>query len=311
MRSTVSALAFGVLLALFPRGALAQPTPHYTSAALMGTGTTTEALVTVETEWRTTPSGRSTTVVARLAARSLSLHEGATVDTAIAAQGDHLCVATIHGGDRGAFARAWLVHRDGGQLILDAVVGIPRELAIADGRPRFPASVLVAATAQGFAVMVQHQERDPSANVVTTLTVLANDGRVAEATHVVAVPWALSALVADGDGYQLAVSYGGSGTGTLRLCLVHLSGAGSPTEHPWWASPAMPPSDVQLLHTSDGATVAAWMDPTGAVVGQRFSAPGRWSAEPPAPVRYGAVDDGAAAWMLTERAGAVTVISAR
>jgi hypothetical protein len=305
MRSTAFAFAVGMFLVL-PRSAHAQPTPHYTSAAMMG-----ETPVAVETAWRTTRAGRSATVVARLSGRPLSLHDGATVETAIAASGDRLCVALIHGGDAGPFTRAFLVHRDGTELVLDATVEIPRELAIADGRPRFPASVLVAATPRGFAVMVQHQERDPSANVVTTLTVLGNDGSVVEATHGVAVPWALAALSSDADGYQLAVSWGGSGTGSMRVCLVHLSALGAPTEHPWWASPAMPPSDVQLLRTSDGATVAAWMDPSGAIVGQRWAAPGRWSAEPAAPIRYGAVDRGATAWVLTERAGAVTVISAR
>ncbi len=298
-----------VLLTLLPATALAQPTPHYTSAAMMR-----ETPVTVETAWRVDRAGRHASVVAQLEGASLRVHDGATVETAIAASGDHLCIALIHGGDSGPFARALLLHREGSGLALDATVEIPRELATEDRRPRFPAGVLVASTSRGFAVMVQHQERDPSANVVTTLTVLGESGATIEATHRVAVPWALSALVADGDGYQLAVSWGGWGdahAGTQRICLVHLTAEGTPTEHPWWASPFVPPTDVQLLHTADGATVVAWLGTGGAIEGGRWTAPGRWSAEPPTPTRYGTVERGASAWTLTEREGVIAVVSAR
>lgn len=300
-------LAGLLLTGLWAPTVRAQPEVHYSLAALVG-----DSPVRVETEWAMGRRGRTATVVATLGASSLSLHDGETVRTAIGSSGDHLCVVLIHGGDEHPSVRALLLHRDGPRLVLDATVPISRDLAIADRRPRFPADALVAATPSGFAVMVQHQERDTSADVVTTLTELGLDGAERVATHRVAVPWALAALVRDGDGYQLAVRWGGWGdahAGTQRVCLVHLSADGTPTEHPWWASPFIAPSEVQLLRSA-GATVVTWLDEgTGAVMGTRWTAPGGWSREPPAPDELGRVSGDASAWVVVERGGAVEVVS--
>lgn len=311
MRRSVLALLLSLacLLGRSPH-ASAQPPTHFLHAAALS-----DAVARVETEWSSGSRGRSARVEARVGEGPvLVLHDGATVRTAVAGDGERLCVVVYHGGDDDPFARALLAHRDGDHLVLDHTVTIPSALATADRRPRFPADALVAATPRGFAVMVQHQERDPSADVVTTLTVLGADGTEIEATHRVAVPWALGALVRDGEGYQLAVLWGGWGSsmaGTARVCLVHLSATGEPTEHPWWASPAIAVGDVHLLRTSDGATTAAWLDEDGVVVGHRWPSPGGWSVEPPAPETIGTPASDAVAWTLVERDGRAEVVAAR
>lgn len=243
---------------------------------------------------------------------TLVLHDGATVRTAVDVAAGRLCVVAYHGGDDHPFADAHLAHLEGRAWVEDVVVHLPIEAGTADRRPRFPASALVAATPHGFAVMLQHQERDTSADVVTTLTVLGADGAEVEATHVVPVPWALADLVWSGDGYHLAVIWGGwSGTtdGRVRINLVRLDASGSPTEHPWWASPAVLLTEVELAYVG-GAVTVGWRDGRR-VVGGRWTASGGWSAEPPAPDELGAIPSDAVAWTLAVRADRLEVVAPR
>jgi hypothetical protein len=307
MRSSVLGL-LGFLFFVSPSLAAAQPDSTLLRAVMVGDG-----VARVETAWTTSARGRRARVTARVGeGPELVVHEGVTVRAAVAGDADHLCIVLYHGGDTDPFARALLFRREGTTLVLEHTVAIPRDLAIADRRPRFPADAVVASTPRGFAVMVQHQERDPTANVVTTLTVIGSDGAEVEATHVVAVPWALADLVHAGDGYELAVLWGGwdaSMAGSARVCLVHLTAEGSPTEHPWWASPAVPLTSIELLRTTDGATTVAWTDESGVAVGTRWSGRGGWSVEPPPPVPLGR--PGGAPWTLLEVDGAPVVMVAR
>lgn len=304
MRSSVLALVL-----FFAHPVAAQPMTHEVHAAALGDG-----VARIETEWSEVRRLRTSRVTARLGeGPTVELHAGATVRTAVASAADQLCVVAFHGGDEAPFARAILAHREGDHVVVDHTSEIPRALAIADGRPRFPAGALVTATPRGFAVMVQHQERDPTRNVVTTLTVLGPDGSEVDATHVVAVPWALGALVRDGDGYQLAVLFGGSGhEGTACFCLVHLDDTGRPTEHPWWASPFLPVGAGQLLRRADGSTLLAWLDASGEhVVGSRWTTRGGWAVPPAPPQPLFDVPPGAVAWTLVERAGELAFLVAQ
>lgn len=85
---------------------------------------------------------------------------------------------------------------------------------------------------------------------------VALDGTVAEAPHVVAIPWSLAALAPNAaGGYWLAVRYDGQGPGQTHLCLVRLDAALNPQEHPWWASRATEIGDTQLVVTDAGPTL--------------------------------------------------------
>jgi hypothetical protein len=255
-------------------------------------------LVTVTTTWRTDGAARSSRVVASLSGgREVLLHDGATVRTALAATGDTLVVVVYHGGPH-ALARALFAHVRAGALTPGARVDLARDLA--SRRPALrPASALVAPTPDGFTVLLQEQDtRDPSADVLTTMTRLGRDGAVVEAPRQVAIPWALGALAWDGRGYHVAVLWGGWGTehaGTARVCLVTLSTAGAPEQHPWWASEFDSVSDVQLVQRAGGgAMLLVWRRGDGERVAMHASsAPGGWSVEPAPAIDVARVAPGA------------------
>lgn len=277
----VIAVAFVVaLLAAAP--AAAQPIPEGPTRDVRALDA---GLVTVTCTWRSAGGRRSARLVAALAGgREIVLHEGATVRTALAAAGDTLLVVAYHGGER-AFARAHFAHVRDGRLVAGATVELARDLAAR--RPALrPASALVAPTPEGFTVLLQEQDTSqPSADVVTTMTRVTRDGTIVEAPTQVAIPWALGALAWDGRGYHLAVLWGGWGTehaGTARACLVTLTPAGTPEQHPWWASEFDTLSDVQLVQRAGGgAMLLVWRRGDGRRVAMHVSsAPGRWGAEP-------------------------------
>lgn len=306
-------LLLTVALLLSASLARAQPADAWSHALALG-----DATGRIDVAWHTRGSRRSATVTARVAGPDgrpgpvLELHDGPTVRTAAAADGERACVVVLHGGDEHPFVRAHLLAREDMRLVRTHQVDIPIALGSADRRPRFPAEAVVTSTPRGFAVMVQHQERDTSADVVTTLTVLGDDGTEVEATHVVAVPWALADLVWSGEGYHLAVLWGGfseATAGTARINLVRLDAAGTPREHPWWASAFVPVTEVELAWVA-GEVVATWRD-GATIVGNRWATSGGWSVEPPAPETFATLPADAVAWTLTVRAGAPTVIAAR
>lgn len=255
----------------------------------------TEAgLVTITTTWAEARGRRSARVTASLPAQvqPLVLHDGPTVRTVVAGDRDALLVVAYHGGER-PFARAILARLERGALRAGPTIELSREIAARRDSLR-PAAALVAPTPEGFTVLVQEQDvRDPSADVVTTMTRIARDGTLIEAPRQVAIPWALGALAWNGRGYHLAVLWGGWGpehAGSARICLVTLSEQGAPQQHPWWATPFDAVSDVQLAQRADGAMVLAWRRGDGrAVMTHISSAPGRWSVEPPAPVELAAI----------------------
>jgi hypothetical protein len=89
----------------------------------------------------------------------------------------------------------------------------------------------------------------------------------------------------NGKGYHLALYYDGGPE--TRLNLVTLTPAGSPEQHPWWASKAEETGPVQLLSTSKG--VHAVYRSGGELHAVLWKAPGSWGAEPPAPRNLGAL----------------------
>ncbi|MDQ3032886.1 MAG: hypothetical protein M3Y87_10750, partial [Myxococcota bacterium] len=184
------------------------------------------------------------------------------------------------------FARAMLAHVRDGALVAGPTLELARDIAARRSSLR-PAAAVVAPTPDGFTVLLQEQDtRDPNADVVTTMTRIARDGAVLEAPHEVAIPWALGALAWDGRGYHLAVLWGGWGTqhaGSARVCLVTLSRAGAPEQHPWWASEFDALSDVQLVQRAGGgAMLVVWRRSDGRRIAMHAStAAAGWSVEPP------------------------------
>lgn len=278
-----SLLLASIAVLSFVAPALAQPSPLGPTREVRALDS---GLVTVTTTWRESEGQRSARVTASLLGGSeVALHDGATVRTAIAAAGDTLLVVAYHGGPR-AFARAVLAHVREGALVTGPSVELARDLAAGRASLR-PASAVVASTPEGFTVLLQEQDtRDPSADVVTTMTRIARDGSMIEAPRQVAIPWALGALAWDGRGYHLAVLWGGWGTehaGSARVCLVTLSPAGAPEQHPWWASEFDALSDVQLVQRAGGgAMLVVWRRGDGRRIAMHAStAVAGWSVEPP------------------------------
>jgi hypothetical protein len=74
-----------------------------------------------------------------------------------------------------------------------------------------------------------------------------------EATEV-QIPWALGAAVWNGKGYHLALFYTGEMQGA-RLSMVSTTAAGSPEQHPDWASQPGAIADVHLVSTGNAIRV--------------------------------------------------------
>lgn len=309
MRSLALALALGALVLALAALAQAQP-PAYGSRELVVAG---RVPILLDTIWTAGRSGRTARVVASLDDQERTLYAGATVRTAAAARPDALAVVAFHGGEA-PFVRVLVSPVGGGGLGEPVSVELDRSAARGRSETLRPAAALVTSTRDGFAILVQEQEADPTADVVTTLTRIDRAGAVVEPTHVVAIPWQLAALVArDEGGYELGVVYGAGSTPEApraRACVVALGPTGEPTEHPWWASGDDAYAEVALALDA-GALVVAWRAADGTTVAStRWTADGRWSVPPSAEAisSLGTIAPDAA-FALVVRDGAVAIVT--
>lgn len=304
---TVAALVLGlVVLAALAR---AQPSASYATRELL---VAAAGAITVDTAWSTTRSGRTARVTATLAGHERRMFDGATVRTAAAARDDALAVVVFHGGDA-PFARVLVAQLEGGRIEVPVPVELDRSAARARSATLRPAAAVVASTGDGFAVLLQEQESDPTADVVTTLTRLDAAGAILEATHAVGVPWQLAALLGrDDGGYELAVLYGSGSSpdeARARACIVSLGATGEPTEHPWWASGDDAYAEVRLLRAPSGELVVAWRgrDET-TISATRWTADGGWGAAPADVTMLGSVGPGEP-FALASGDGDVTIVT--
>ena len=233
--------------------------------------------VLVDVRWIEGSPRRAEVDLVRGAAR-LRAYDGRTVRTAAAAVGDVVALGYYHGGPE-PFA---------GLVLVDLIAGTRTavELPVAGATsPHRPAGLVIAAEPSGFAVVLQEQQADPSADVLSTFARIGLDGVWRTAPHPVAIPWGLAALAATpAGGYELAVLFGGWGgapSGQARVCVVSLTAEGSPTEHPWWASANATLTDVRLAASSAG--IDLFYRATDDIVRHHhFAADGHWGSEPPA-----------------------------
>ena len=250
-------------------------------------------LAVVDTVWSEQAGRRSTRVTATLGSGpALELHDGTTVRTAIAASPDALLVVAFHGGDR-PFARALLADVRDGALARGRTTELPIPRSAQAGAMR-PSAAVAAPTQHGFTILLQETDSQGAAAAVrTTMFVLGRDGALISAREV-AVPWALGALAWNGQGYHLAVLWGGwtaAHAGTARICLVTLSPEGAPQQHPWWATPFDAIGEMMLLPRADGAMQLVWRSGDGRTIRlQDASMVLGWGVEPPAPTELARID---------------------
>lgn len=265
--------------------------------------------VRIVTQWDALGSGprRGGTVeIQRLGAdmrgigRAVSVHRGSAAITALAARDGQAAVVLA---ERGQSPRVRIALVD----LPQGRNGTPRVRrtinAARDTRGRFaPSSAVIAPTPEGFTVIWQEQLlTDANADVRTYMGRLAPDGSWASAPRQVAIPWALAALAWNGRGYHLAIYFGGGwgGNGSpeqTRICLVTLSPDGTPEQHPWWASPAGPVDETQLVPVGGDQLALVWRGgPDGTVLrAQMTTSVLGWGQEPPAPADHGRLASGAA-----------------
>jgi hypothetical protein len=252
--------------------------------------------VVVRTEWSESLGRRSARVTATLGGEDVVMHDGATVRTAIAATADALLVVAWHGGDR-PFVRARVARVIAGRLVVQPVLELSRSIAESTSRGLRPAIAIAAPGPSGLTILVQEQiPGAPQSDVVTTLSRVSTAGELLEAPRAVPLPWALGALAWTGDRYLLAVLYGGgSPAGEARICLVTLSPAGAPEQHPWWATPSLPIGEIQMVPRPDGTVDVVWSagGQDRAVRAHTHRAPLAWGSEPPPPRVLGEVAIGA------------------
>jgi len=130
---------------------------------------TTHGPVVVDARWIEGTPRRAEVDLVRGATR-LRAYEGRTVRTAAAAIGDVVALGYYHGGPE-PFA---------GVVLVDLATGtrVTSELPVAGAAsPHRPAGLVIAAEAAGFAIVLQEQQADPSADVLSTFARLGLDGR--------------------------------------------------------------------------------------------------------------------------------------
>lgn len=207
-------------------------------------------IVSVRTTWE--PDKRASVMVGRVDDMGKALGEttnayrGPAVLTTMAVRGTTVLVVLWRGGESPAVS-AVVVELEGG-----AVRPVPLHRSAPKGYA--PTSAVACVEGDAFVVLWQEERAgDPSAEAHTTLARIKSDGTVA--ARVVPIPWALGAVVDDGRGLTLAVSYDGAAPDQSRLCFVTLSREGNPEQHPVWGTRTSVVGDVQLVRS--GATVTA------------------------------------------------------
>lgn len=259
-------------------------------------------ILRVRTRWAASRPGQARTSsvqVERLAADGRTvvatrpLFAGPTVVPSLTVSGDVAMVALVHEGPGPFVKLAFVDLPAGGGLTVRPLVSAPR-----DGAARtFPTWAVVASDPDGFSILWQESSAvDPNDAAHSHLGRLRRDGTWTERPHEVAVPWPTAAMAWNGHGWTLALWFGGfGGTGGpdgIRVCLVTLSLAGQPEQHPWWISRPERVGEVQMLQTAGGMEVVWRGGAEGEVLhSYRSEAVGNWGTEPPAAQAHGAIGE--------------------
>jgi hypothetical protein len=230
----------------------------------------------IDNRWSDGPTRRAEVEVVRGTTR-VRAFEGRTVRTAAAAVGDVVALGYYHGGPE-PFAGVVLV-----DLSTSARTDVPIPLAGGATSPLRPAALVIAAEPGGFALVLQEQQPDPSADVASTFARVGLDGSWVSAPHRAAIPWGLAALAVGERGeYELGVLFGGWGdaqAGHARVCVVTLTADGTPREHPWWATPSVALTDLRMTRGPAGLELF-YRTAAGELRRARFAADGGWGQEP-------------------------------
>ncbi|MBI2898188.1 MAG: hypothetical protein HYY06_31855 [Deltaproteobacteria bacterium] len=274
----------------------------------------------VRTQWSGSPSDRpptSTITCSRLGpdlvatGEPLELHRGPTVVPAIAARADgtSAVVVLVHEGAEPFVKVAVVELRAGaqGSPRVRRVVAAPR------GNSRYsPSWAVAAADPDGFTILWQEISATDPTDARTMLSRIRPDGTWIAEPRAVAVPWATAAIAWNGEGYLLALYFGGFGgqsSGGIRLCFVTLSADGRPGEHPWWASPEERIGEVQLLPSRDGIA-AFWRGGAGGTELRSTisNGVGQWGREPRAPTSHGRIEEAEAFALRLDASGRVEAV---
>jgi hypothetical protein len=178
---------------------------------------------------------------------AIAVYEGPVASTALGVRDGAAAVVLFRGGAQ-PFVKVALVDlATRGVRVID--------LARTAGATYTPSAAAVCADPDGFTVLWQEQVAgNPQAEARSTFARVKADGSLVAAPAAVPVPWALGAIVDDGRGYTLAVSFDGAAPDQTRLCFVTLSRVGLPEQHPWWGSRAAVVEDVQLISVAGRVT---------------------------------------------------------
>jgi len=177
---------------------------------------------------------------------------GGAATTALAVRDDAVMVALLGGGAQPRVRMALLA------VAADGSLQGPAKMVDATARRTdktfSPTSVVACADADGFAIV--WQEIKLSANgrpdARSYMARVAPDGSWLMQAAVVSIPWALGEIASNGAGYHLAIFFDGAQPGQTRLCMVTLSAAGKPEQHPWWISQPELIDEVQLIPIPGG-----------------------------------------------------------
>lgn len=224
--------------------------------------------VTVRTTWA--PDGQSGEVMLLAAGRgSIALYRGGRAITAVATSGATVLAAIteIDG------ARTHLV------LVDLATDGPPRRLTTESpgGSAVTPSAVVATSDDRGFTVLWQGIVAAQFRAARTAMMRIGRDGEWIERPRQVEVPWALADVAWNGRGYHVALYFDGQSPNETRLCMVTLSAAGVPEQHPWWASRPGLVDEARLVRVGDRIVAIYRAGETGTELRRRdVTEPGVW-----------------------------------
>lgn len=118
-----------------------------------------------------------------------------------------------------------------------------------------PFAIALTSTPSGFTAFFQEIEAQNTNEAHTYMQKLDKEGALDGDLKEVQVPWWLGDAAWNGKGYHLALYYAGEMQGA-RLSMVSTDDAGSPQQHPDWASPPGQLSDMHLV--ADGDKIYAY-----------------------------------------------------
>lgn len=297
------AVTLSALLLMIPGAAFAQPDPMGGEERTWDDVRPIPAgLLRVRTRWDAARPGQPRTGIVRverLAADGRTVlaghavFQGPSVVPAVTVSGDVALIAMVHEG-AGAFVKLAFVDLPAaGGLTVRPVVAAPRP----EAARTLPSWAVVAADPDGFAILWQETNVvDPNDAAHSFLGRLRRDGTWSDRPHEVAVPWPTAALAWNGHGWTAALWFGGfggqGGPDGIRVCLVTLSLAGQPEQHPWWISRPERVGEVQMLQTAGGMEVVWRGGADGNTLrSHRSAAIGNWGTEPAAARGHGAIGE--------------------